>query len=701
MSIKKSILVRVRIVFLAVLAFGAAIIIRTSYVQIGEGDKWRKMAEEISLRYMTVKATRGNIYSDNGSLLATSLPFYKVTMDPTVPSEELFNEKIDSLSMMLSRFFGDKSAKEYKRKIKNARLGKKRYVILSHEQIGFQDKKRMSSWPIIREGRLKGGVIFDKVEKRFMPFGNTLAFRTIGFINDNKTGVGLELSFNSKLAGRDGKALFTKIAGNNWKAIHDESEIRPEQGLDIQTTLDVNLQDVAEDALYRHLVSHNADYGCVVLMEVATGEIKAIANLGKAGEGRYIENYNYAVGGQGLTDPGSTFKLASMMALLEENNLALDDTIATGNGKYKFYDQTMTDSKPEGYGNLTLIDAFAKSSNIAVSKLVVRHFGNDPKKYRKYIRKFGLDAPMDFQMKGSAVPYIKSPGDSTWSGVTLPWMSIGYEMKMSPLQMLAFYNAVANNGTLVRPMIVKSVWQEDKKKEEFKTVVLEEKICSKETLDKLKLMLEAVTDHGTAKNIRNENYKIAGKTGTAQKIVRGVYTNKSYYTSFVGYFPAQKPKYSCVVVIDNPQGFLQYGSDVAAPVFKEVADKIFAKDAEMHKPLDKEEVAVQSGIFPTIRAGYYDDLRYLCNALKISNHASSESEWVNAQAVNNAVMWKSKKISEGLMPDVTGLTLKDALYLLENSGLKVRFEGKGRVVTQSITAGSRIVKGYTAYLKLD
>ena len=699
MSIKKEILVRVRVVFLCVLLFAVAIIIRTGYVQIVQGDKWRKMAEEITIRPMVVKATRGNIYSDNGSLLATSLPFYKVTMDPTVPTDELFKAKIDSLAMMFSRFYGDRSPKEYKRRIQNARSQGKRYFIVNHEMIGYQDKKRIANWPLVRDGRLKGGVIFEKTEKRFKPFDH-MAFRTIGFMNDNKAGAGLEISFNSRLAGRDGEALFTRIAGNSWKPLHDESEIRPEEGFDIKTTLDVNLQDVAEDALYRHLVAHDAEYGSVVVMEVATGEIKAMANLGKAGEARYIEKYNYAVGNQGMTDPGSTFKLASMMALMEEENIDIHDTIYTGTGKYKFYDRTMTDSKPEGYGSLSLIDVFAKSSNIGVSKMVVEKFGNKPQKYRDYIHKFGLDLPLDFQMKGTAIPYIKSPKDSTWSGVTLPWMSIGYEMNVSPLQMLTFYNAVANNGKMIQPMIVKSVWKADKLVDEFHVKVMNEKICSDETLTKVKLMLEAVTDHGTAHNIKNPNYKIAGKTGTAQKIKGGAYTKK-YYTSFIGYFPAEKPKYSCVVVIDSPNGFLQYGSDVAAPVFKEIADKIYAKDPEMFKPLEKQESLAEMGVFPEIRAGYHEDLQFLCNKLKISNHANTgDEEWVSSRSVNNAVMFQTRRVVEGLVPDVNGMTLKDAFYILENAGLRVRYEGKGRVMTQSIVPGARAMKGSTIFVRL-
>lgn len=698
MNIKKSIILRVRIAFLLIFLFATAIVGKLLHVQIVQGDKWRKMAKENLLQFRVVKATRGNIYSDNGSLLATSLPFYKLAIDPTIIDSELYKEKIDSLATLLSRYFGDKSPLEYKRKINNGRVSNRHYLVLNRSMINYQAKKMMSQWPIFREGRLKGGVIFERVDKRFRPF-SFLAMRTIGFINEDNRGAGLEFSFNKQLAGRDGEALFRKMAGGSWKPMHDESEIRPLKGMDIQTTIDVNLQDVAESSLARHLADHDADYGCVVLMEVATGEIKAMANLGKLGEGIYAENYNYAVGNQGLTEPGSTFKLASMISLFEDSNLKLSDSIETGNGEFEFYDRVMRDSKPGGHGMITVQKAFEISSNIAVSKLVNEHFGVEPQRFLEYIKKMGLADPIGFQMSGEAKPYIKSATDKSWSGISLPWMSIGYELKISPLQILTFYNGIANNGTMIKPIIVRETKVADIEKEKYSTQVLVKELCSEKTLGMVRKMLEGVVENGTANNIRNSLYKIAGKTGTSQKIKNGQYI-KNYYTSFVGYFPADRPKYSCIVVIDNPKGFKQYGSDVAAPVFKEIADKVYANDLELHKPLEL-VVKNEEGVFPLIRGGYHEDLRMLCNEFGISNHAGNGGEeWVMARPNNNAIIWKSKKQVEGLVPDVTGLTLKDALYLLENKGLRVRFVGKGRVHQQSIDAGSRILKGSTILIQL-
>ncbi|HEY8400816.1 MAG TPA: penicillin-binding protein [Cytophagaceae bacterium] len=700
MNIKRSIVLRARIAFLLIFLFSVAIVVKLIKIQVIDGEKWGKIASQNLLQYRKVKATRGNIYSDNGSLLATSLPFYKLAMDPTVVKDEIFAKDIDSLALLLSRHFKDRSKEEYKRKISDARAQKKEYLLLNREMINYQARKEMSEWPIFREGRMKGGVIFEKVDKRFRPF-SYLAMRTVGFVNENNKGAGLEFSFNNYLGGQDGEALFRKMAGGNWKPVHDGAGSKAKEGLDIQTTINVNLQDVAESSLLRHLTAHDADYGCVVLMEVATGEIKAIANLGKVGEGKYAENYNYAVGNQGLTEPGSTFKLASMIALFEDTNIQLNDTIQTGNGTFEFYDNIMTDAKPGGYGTITIQEAFEKSSNIAVSRLVNQHFGLNPQRFIDYIHKMKLADPLEFQMQGAAKPYIKNPTDKTWSGISLPWMSIGYELKISPLHMLTFYNAVANNGVMIQPIIVKEVKVADKVVERYKTKILSNKICSDETLLKVRTMLEGVVERGTASNISHATFKIAGKTGTAQKIKNGKYTKGSYNTSFVGYFPAEKPKYSCIVVIDNPKGYQQYGSDVAAPVFKEIADKVYSQDLELHKPIFV-NIPTETGVFPVVKTGNLEDLRFICNELGIANHSENMAdEWVTASRVNNAIHWKTRPVLQNLVPDVTGMRLKDALYILENKGLRVKYIGSGRVQEQSMLPGVKAVEGSTIVLKLS
>jgi len=689
----------VRIAFLLTFLVAGGVIYRIVKIQFVEGERWRGVGETIGLQVMNVKATRGNIYADDGSLLATSLPFYQLAMDPALPSDGLYKSGIDSLCYLLSKYYKDLSATQYRRMIADARGKGKRYVLLNRRQIGYQDKKLMEQWPLLRNGRLKGGVFFEKVEKRFLPF-NHLGIRTIGNVNaDDRGVVGLEYSFNKQLAGINGKGLFQKMTGGGWKPVYDGTEQRPVDGYDIETTINVDLQDVTESALLSELEKHRADYGVAVVMEVATGEIKAISNLSRNSKGDYYERYNYAVGSQGSREPGSTFKLASMIALLEETDIELSDSVHTGNGKLEFFDKVTRDHKPGGFGTLSVQQVFEKSSNVGVAKLVSEHFGENPEKFIAYLKKMKLHQPLNFQMIGEGRPLIKDPSDSTWSGVTLPWMSYGYELKMTPLQMLTLFNAVANDGKMVKPMIVKSIRQADRTVEEYETEVVNEKICSKETLDKVKRMMEGVVERGTASNINHSMYKIAGKTGTAKNVKNGRYV-KEYYTSFAGYFPAEAPRYSCIVVIDNPKGYKIYGSDVSAPVFKEIADQIYSLELDMHE-IESTPNMPKEGIFPYIKAGKKDELAMICNELGISNHSKAEGEWVKTQVISDAVYWTDNKVKYEVVPDVRGMTLRDAIYVLENLGLEVKVNGRGRVSTQSMTPGGKIVKGSTIKLQMS
>jgi len=695
MNIKRSILFRVRIAFLLTSAIGVAIFYKITQVQFVEGDKWRQMSEDIHLQYRPVKATRGNIYSGDGSLLATSLPFYRVVLDPSISRDDRFRTGIDSLATLLSGFYKDKSASQYKRIISEARNSGKKYLIINRKQIGYQEKLAMMRWPIFRDGRLGGGVIFEKVDQRYRPF-RQLAGRTVGFLNEDDYGVGLEYSFNEFLQGRNGEALFQKIAGGSWKPMHDAEDIKPTDGFDIVSTLDINIQDVAESALLRQLINKDANFGSVIVMEVATGHIKALANLekNKSGNG-YGENYNYAVGEQGLTEPGSTFKLVSMLALLEEGKITLQDSIDTGEGVFKFYDRSMRDAKNGGFGRITVREAFEKSSNIGISRLVNDQFGVAPVKFMNYISNLGLNNPVGFQLKGEGVPYFKVPGTKNWYGTTLPWMSIGYELKVTPLQTLTLYNAIANDGKMVKPLIVKQITKGNYVEDNFETEVLNKQIASKKTIKYLKSLLEGVVENGTARNIRNKDYRIAGKTGTAQKLVDGRYT-QTYYTSFVGYFPADNPKYSAIIIIDSPKGFQAYGGDISAPVFKEIADKIHAQDIQLN--LEKTLVTNNTpyaGDLPFIQAGLTEDVQMLCNTFGISNHYQEQEKWVRSRVTNKSIQWVTNRVNEKQVPDVTGMALRDALYILENNGLKVLVSGKGRVKSQSLPTGTTILPNST------
>lgn len=683
-----------RLAFLGVVIFAVCIAAKVGHIQVVEGKEWAKMGEEISFVYRKIKATRGNIYSDNGSLLATSLPFYKVAMDPTLCNGEVFRRGVDSLAMLLARFYQDRSATDYKRLLVDARAAGRHYIMLNRKQINYLEKKEMTQWPIFREGRYKGGVIFEKRDLRYRPFHN-LARRTIGFINDDDKGAGLEFSFEKHLAGNDGEALFQKIAGSTWKPVYDAQGSKAVDGLDIHTTIDINLQDVAETSLHRAMQMHQADEGTVVVMEVATGHIKAVSNL-SAVEGGYSEHFNHAVGGS--IEPGSTFKLVTLMALLEDTNIDLTDSIETGRGEYLFYNRKVRDHHEGGFGKISVQQSFELSSNVAMAKLVDKHFGLQPEKFLRHVERVYFTKPLGLQITGESVPKIKRPTDKGWSGITLPWMAYGYGFEVSPLHTLALYNAVANDGKMIKPLFVTAIRKADQEVQTFESEVLCNSICSDKTLRQLRLLLEGVVDRGTAQNLKNTHYRIAGKTGTAQILENGRY-EKKYVTSFVGYFPAHQPKYTCLVLIKNPKGWQQYGNNVAGPVFKDIADNIYARDIDLHQAMDKKRL-LDPGVLPTIRAGFQEELTVLANELGISTHSTTEEEWVRAVRNGNSVTWKKNPVQENRVPDVTGMTFRDALYILEKSGLEVGYQGIGRVAQQSPAPGSRCGKGTRIFLRL-
>lgn len=701
MNFKKSILIRVRVVFILIALGSALIPYQIAKLQLAEGDVWREKAETVNFQFREVPATRGNIYASDGSLLATSLPFYRVAIDPTIAKSDQYKAGLDSLARLLSGFYKDRSAASYKRMINDARLDQKRYLVLNRKQIGYQAMQEMSTWPIFREGRLGGGVLFEKVEKRYRPF-NSLASRTVGFLNEDEYGAGIEYSFNNYLKGQDGKALFQRLAGGSWKPVFDAEDVKPENGFDVITTLDVNIQDVAETALRRQLTDRDAEFGSVIVMEVKTGQIKAITNLQRNTSGNgYGENYNFAIGDQGSTEPGSTFKLLSMLALLEENKVTLDETVETGNGAHKFYNQVMRDAKNGGYGTLTIREAFEKSSNVGISKLVDEHFGSSPSKFMAYLDKVGLAEPFGFQLIGEGKPFFKKPGEKDWYGTSLPWISIGYESKLNPIHTLALYNAVANGGKMMKPYIVKSVSKGNTVEEAYDPEIVRKQIASDKTIKKLQELLEGVVSRGTAKNIANADYPIAGKTGTAQKLKNGKYT-RNYYTSFAGYFPADRPKYSMIVVIDSPKGFAAYGGDVSAPVFKEIADRIYALDIELN-PSNQQEILraeAESSTLPFVKAGKAEELQEIFHELGLKSSQVNAEEWVQTVSNENNLEMKVNDTDKAQVPDVSGMSLRDALFILENKGLKVNYSGKGRVKNQSISPGAELSPNATINLVL-
>ena len=575
MNIKKDILWRIYLSFFMITLVAVAIIVQSFRIQVVEGEHWKSLADSLTTIFKTIPAERGNIFSEDGSLLATSLAYFEVRMDANAEalSDDVFYKDVDSLALCMANFLKDKTAREYKTKLINARKDGNRYMLIKRN-VTFPELQVIESWPIFRLGRYKGGLISIQTNKRKMPFG-MLAHRTIGYVRTGPgaQSVGLEAEYDQALAGVNGKRLMQKIAGNTWMPINDRNEIDPRNGRDLITTLDVNIQDVAEYALLKALQKHNADHGSVIVMEVKTGKIKAIANLGKMGEGEYWEKYNYAIGE--ATEPGSTFKLATMMALLEDGLVDLEDSVDIGYGEVYYSGQILRDAESHSKGKVSVGHSFEISSNVGISKLAHKHYAKNPKALIDHFRNFHLDKKVDIELRGEPSPHIKSPGDKGWSALSVPWMSVGYEVLITPLQMLTFYNAVANGGVMVRPYLVSEVREYGHTIEQFHPEIIDGGICSKETIKKLQTILEGVVQNGTAKNLRDPNYEIAGKTGTAQIADKKHGYQKVYQSSFAGYFPADDPQYSCIVVINAPSNGVYYGSTVAGPVFKEISDKIF------------------------------------------------------------------------------------------------------------------------------
>ncbi len=703
-GLRKDILWRMALIYILMGGFAVVVIGRILYIQIVEGNKWKSKATEMTQKNVVIEPLRGEIYSEDGRVLASSIPIYEIRLDTKAEGlkKELFNKNVDSLAICLANLFSDNTTAQYKSELIQAyRLGS-RYQLIKRD-VNYSQLKKMKQFPIFRLGRNKGGFIVVQSSKRAKPFG-MLASRTIGYTTKDRVVVGIEGAFDQYLRGKQGLEFMQQLSGNVWMPINNGNEIEPQDGYDVCTTLDINFQDVAQNALLKQLQINNANHGCVVLMEVQTGKIKAIANLQrKEDESGYIEDYNYAIGES--IEPGSTFKLVSLLIALDEGVVDINDTIDTGNGVVSYYGLKMKDAHQGGLGKLTVKQVFAHSSNVGVSKIITRNFSKDPHRFVDRIYKLKLNEKLGLDIKGEGYPIVKDPSDSSWSGVTLPWMSIGYEVKLTPLQILTVYNAVANNGKMVKPKLVKELRFHGEIVKEYAPEVINPSICSNETINKLKIMLESVVEEGTAKNLKGTNYKIAGKTGTAQIAnTRHGYADenakKTYQASFVGYFPADNPKYSCIVVVSSPSNSVYYGNIVAGPIFKEIADKVYATSTDIHKPLNNMPVIAQN--VPLAKNGKKKDIVNVYNSMGLPiKENSTSSEWVSVLQTNNNVIIQNANVNASLVPNVVGMGLRDALFLLGNCGLQVKPIGKGVIKSQSIPAGNKVVNGQTIYIALS
>lgn len=658
---------RIYLVAVFIFLMAIAIVVKLTNIQWVEGDYYRKLAKQRTVRNFVIPANKGNIYSADGSLLATSIPNYEIRFDSKAPKTETFEKYVKALSDSLATVL-DRPGGFYEQELRKARANKNRYYLIARK-LSYTDYVKIKGFPLFNLGAFKGGIIVEQETVRKHPIGK-IAERTIGYDRiDPATGVevgkGIEWAFKSYLNGKDGKILKQKIAKGQWKPIRDLNEVDPIDGYDVISTIDVFIQDIAHHALLKQLEEYEADHGCVVVMETQTGHVKAISNLGRSEDGSYSETTNYAVAES--HEPGSTFKLVDLMAILEDKVADTSKVYDSHGGQIRYYGRAVNDSHKGGYGKVSLARGFELSSNTVMAQAVYENYKSNPSKFVNHINSYGLNKTLGLHFKGEGRPYIPQPGDKNWSGVSLPWMAFGYGVSVTPMQTLTFYNSVANNGVMVKPQFVSEIKEWNKTIKKFDVEVINPKVCSEETIKKLKAVMLNVVKKGTGSKLYSKDFSMAGKTGTA-KVNYGKGEKEAFYyaSSFVGYFPADHPKYSCIVVVHKPNTANNnyYGADVAGPVFKRIAQKIFtdAPSTNKIKQLDS----------------------------KIPKQEYSYDKY------NLEVNKKSK-----LIPNLKGMPGMDAIALLENLGLKVKVNGVGKVKKQSLQAGQNISKNTTIVLELS
>lgn len=640
---QKNMLKRFYVILLVLVIFVGFIVYKIIEIQMVDGEHYKSIAENTVYKSFIIEPNRGNLYDTNLNLLATSVPEYEVRFDAVTVSQKDFDDNLLALSKALAEFSG-LPVTHYKNKLINARKQKNRYVFIAKD-LDYSDFQKFKSFPLFNLGPYKGGFIAEQSIVRENPMGK-VGRRTVGYNN-----VGLEGAFDEYLKGKKGRQFKQKISKGQWKPLNDGKSIEPEDGLDVVSTIDVNIQDIAHHALLRQLEKFKAEHGSVIVMETQTGEIKAISNLGRTKENTYFEKRNYAVWES--HEPGSTFKLMSLAAALEDKVVDTAQIIDTKGGHIKFYNRSVKDSRVGGYGKISVGKSLQVSSNTAFAQFITDNYKDKPEKFVDRLINMGLDKKLELQIKGEGQPSIPHPDDKNWYGTTLPWMSFGYGVSMTPLQILSFYNAIANDGIRVKPRFIKRIMNKGQDLKIYDKPIIENSVCSAETAKILQDLLKKTVEKGTAENIYNENFSMAGKTGTCQ--TEYWIESGRYIASFAGYFPADNPKYSCIVTIHKPDrkiGF--YGSQVAAPVFAEIAEKIYTKTSI------KDQIIL-------------DSIQHLDKTLKIDQRLVQSSEFLDT------------------MPDVQGLSLMDAMPILENLGLQVQFIGEGNeVVKQSISKGENI-----------
>ena len=704
MDVKRDILWRVYLSFILIVLVCILIIGKAFYIQQVQGKYWRSLSDSLHQRIIEIPAARGTIYSEDGQMLSTNIPQFDIYIDFRVsPLHEksglLFRTHIDSLSLSLADLFKDKSAEKYKEELTQAYEASVGNYEL-RKKITYREYLQLVKFPLFKLGRYKSGMIAEEKNIRLNPYEN-IGYRTIGLARDENK-VGLEKSYDTVLNGRNGRQLVRAIAGGVTVPVQEgEFEIAPETGKDIVSTIDVFIQEVTEKALMNMMLKNEAQTGVAIVMEVKTGKIKAIANLGKVGEGKYAEDLNYAIT---PTEPGSTFKLVTLLSALEDGKVNLNSRVNLEGGTWKVAGQTVYDSEKHGKFDASVLEAFEESSNVGMAKIAMAHYSNNVNVYFKHLTKLRLDSTSGIDLVGERQPRLVKPGSRLWGPTTLPWMAFGYNIEITPLQTLNLYNSIANNGVMMRPYLVNSIQEEGKKIKSFYPTVYNAQLCKPSTVKDLRTALEGVCINGTAKKLfANSLYKVAGKTGTA-KVANG---NKGYgegifQSSFAGYFPADNPQYTIVVIIKNkPHAANFYGASVAGPVFKEIADRLYSTYIQ-----NKLDIAPVFGVKDSSLFNYSISkisLQTIAKQLSIPYQDSSiaSNNWIQLEGKGKILKAATQVFSDTTMPNMTGMKLQDALWLCEKKGLLVKCVGKGKVVKQSIAHGETIIKGQQIQIDLN
>ena len=709
MEVKKDILWRVYLGYIFIVVICLVIFGKAVYIQQFQGKYWRSMSDSLHQKIQEVDAERGTIYSEDGKMLSTSIPQFDIYVDFAADglrekSGVLFRNNLDSLSYCLAHLFQDNSEGEYRKVLLHGYKTKDRYYLLKRN-ITYRQYEELRKFPLVRLGRNKSGFVATSKTIRLNPY-KLFAYRTIGLDRENAQKIGLEQTYDTLLKGTSGRRLVRYIAGGVSVPV-DDYQIEPENGKDIVTTLDVFIQEVAENALLKMMIHNEAEHGCAIVMETKTGKIKAMANLGKCdsclirdGQLVYREDFNYAIN---PSEPGSTFKLATMMSLLEDKKITLETMVDLSDGTWNINGQTVYDSEKHGRMTVNAKQAFELSSNVGLAKMAWQGYSRNPGLFVNHLHEMRMDTLTGIDITGERKPIIHHPGTRYWSANTLPWMAFGYNVEITPLQTLAFYNSVANNGKMMRPYLLNSVKDEGDIIDQREPFTVMDKICSDETIKLLHSCLEGVCTEGTAKELfKNSAYKVAGKTGTAL-VANGNkgYDDKIYQSSFAGYFPADNPQYTCVVVIKNkPHAAVFYGAAVAGPVFKEIADRLYTTYVRQNNYAET-VVKPDSSYFSYV--GLKQDIKQVANMVKIpyADNDNNDEEIASISGNRSKTSFNERLIGNNFMPSLRGLGLKDAVVLCEGMGMKVKIKGRGKVNNQSITAGESVARGQLITVELN